>query len=454
MFTLFIHLKNIKKMTKLLSQILKIPALAIIAFCGNLVFINAQGLPDEAVLPDGKGAWAVDQNFRTNIAAKGMIVGYIRIIILSDGKVFHRKSFDNGQPATPWCQDKFTAEEMREIRSAVAKSKPSAWQSRYGNWVNLYAPFRKFVFTTLDTQGELISYTTFVYRENEMSAEIARIAKATDAAGNLAFSNCAKPLPNDEPIIDKIENGVTMYAVDGKGDLLWYNHSGFQNGESIWANNGASKNVGNGWADNVNIFKANPNGKDKIVYTVGKQGWLSWYKHNGYASGSTDWETPKNVGIGFIGQHVISGGNGVIYLIDKAGDIYWYKHLGYQSGAKTWVNNAIGKKIGSGWNDANHIFSDGDGVIYKIDSRGDLYWSKHLGFQDGTARWSEQKKVGSGWQDLRQVISGGDGIIYAVKNDGTLIWQKHLGIATGTILWANNGTAKTIGNGWVFDFVF
>ena len=75
-----------------------------------------------------------------------------------------------------------------------------------------------------------------------------------------------------------------------------------------------------------------------------------------------------------------------------------------QTGEKNWVNNGVGKKIGTGWNDARHVFSGGDGVIYKIDSRGDLYWTKHLGFQDGMVKWSEQKQVGNGWQNLRQVF--------------------------------------------------
>ena len=87
-------------------------------------------------------------------------------------------------------------------------------------------------------------------------------------------------------------------------------------------------------------------------------------------------------------------------------------------------------------------------------NRGDLYWIKHLGFQDSAVKWSEQKKVGNGWQNLKQVISGGDGIIYALKNDGTLLWQRHTGFATGAVLWANNGVAKEIGSGWIFNIVF
>ena len=290
---------------------------------------------------------------------------------------------------------------MREIRSAVAKAKPGAWQSRYGDWLNIYAPFRKLTFTTLDAQGQLIHYTTFVYREYEMSAEIARIAKATDEAGNLAFSRCRNSAPNNEPVEGKIEKGTPIYAVDSRGDLLWYNHSGFQNGDAVWANNGGAKKVGYEWAGNAKVFKGDPRGKDGVVYAVSKEGYLAWYKHNGHASGSTEWINGKNVGAGFNGRFVFSGGDGVIYLIDGAGEIYWYKHLGYATGDKSWANNGTGVKVSgataANWKNAQFVFAGGDGVIYLIDNRGDLYWNKHLGFRDGTARWSEQKKIGNGW---------------------------------------------------------
>ena len=173
-------------------QTIKILVLVTMTICGGLLTINGQ-LPDEAVLPEGKGAWAIDQNHKTNIAANSYLTGYVRIIILSNGKVFHRKSFDVGTPATPWCQVQFTAVEMRDIRSAIANTKPAGWQPKYGEWLGLLTPFRNITFTKLDAKGEIIRYGTLVNQDRAMTNEMVRIAKAIDAAGELAFSSCAQP---------------------------------------------------------------------------------------------------------------------------------------------------------------------------------------------------------------------------------------------------------------------
>ncbi|MBC7997011.1 MAG: hypothetical protein IAF58_03660 [Leptolyngbya sp.] len=265
--------------------------------------------------------------------------------------------------------------------------------------------------------------------------------------------------------------GVPMYAVGANGDLLWYSHQGFQDGSNSWANRRAAKKVGEGWALSTQIFKGNPRGVDKeegIIYRVDTNGDLYWYKHTGYSNGSLNWVEGKRVGVGWKAKHVFAGGGGIIYLIDDKGDLYWYKHLGYQSGAFSWANDARGKKIADGtnvdlrtgrniaieWQTARFVFSGGEGVIYLIDDKGDLYWYKHVGFRDGAESWQGRKRISRGWQDLRQVFSGGNGIIYTVKNDGTLSWYKHTDSASGGISWENNATARRIAHNWLFNFVF
>ncbi len=430
-------------------------ALMIIAGFGNLVSIKAQVIPDEVRLPDGQGAWMIFQDNKTSIGG-AYLPGHIYVIVQSDGKVFHRKYFETLQPATPWCHEQFTAEEMRNIRSAVANAKPGTWDAVYGPFLSTLGPYRAFRLFIRDASGKSVESKTTLFRFYDIPAGLADLLNATDAAGNLAFSNCAKPAPEGEP--DKIENGAPIYAVNQAGDLLWYNHSGFQTGEKNWANQTQAKPVGQEWGGNVKIFKGNPRGKDGVIYTVSKEGYLSWYKHNGYASGSKDWINGKNVNINFNARQVFAAGGGIIYLLDNAGDLYWYKHLGYANGEKLWANNGKGIKVNdtvtNRWKEAAQVFSGGDGVIYLIDASGALYWQKHLGFQDGTPRWSAQKQIGNGWQNLRQVFSIGDGIIYALKNDGTLLWQKHEGFTSGDGLWAKGGAASTVGNGWNFTFVF
>ncbi len=430
-----------------------------VASFANLPSAKAQGLPEAAVLPADKGAWAVDQLFKTNIMAAGFESGYVRIIVLSNGKVFHRKMSSTLMPLTPWCQDQLTAEEMRAMRSAVAGARPSAWQGRYGEWINIYAPFRKLTLTVREANGQAVNYVTMVYREYAMTDEIAMLAKATDGAGNLAFYHCYQSREErTEKREEKVENGATLYAVTPEGDLLWFRHTGFQNGTQVWGNNDAAKKVGYEWAGNLKVFKGDPRGKDGVVYKINSQGALTWFKHQGVASGSLEWETSKNINLNFDGRQVFAAGGGILYRLDNSGDLYWYKHLGYQTGEKLWANNGKGIKVNDAtntkWPEAQQVFAGGDGVIYLIDRSGTLYWQKHLGYTDGTPRWSELKKIATGWNNLQHIFCAGDGIIYALNNDGVLLWQKHEGVASGAALWAKGGAASKVASGWHFKFVF
>ena len=61
-----------------------------------------------------------------------------------------------------------------------------------------------------------------------------------------------------------------------------------------------------------------------------------------------------------------------------------------------------------GWGEFEQLLSGGDGVIYGVTATGDLMWYRHLGWEDGTFRWTSEsgKKVGVGWGGLKQVFSG------------------------------------------------
>src|SRR3979490_2114377 len=100
-----------------------------------------------------------------------------------------------------------------------------------------------------------------------------------------------------------------------------------------------------------------------------------------------------------------------IYGITDNGDLNWYFHRGAHDGSALWANGGQPVKVGNGWNEGRMVFKGdphgNDGVIYRVDSRGDLYWYKHLGHATGSQNWIEGKKVGSGWQDPRLGVGAG-----------------------------------------------
>ena len=156
--------------------------------CG---FGSAEGqwLPDNAALPEARGSWVIDQNFKTSIGG-AYTLGYVHVLVQSDGTVFHRKFFDSMQPATPWCEVKFTQDEMRAVRAAVSTGKPAAWAARYGEWINIYAPFLIMVTTVRSPKGEILEYKTAIYNFNGLPDDIADLANTVHAAGQTAFERC------------------------------------------------------------------------------------------------------------------------------------------------------------------------------------------------------------------------------------------------------------------------
>jgi Tachylectin len=418
------------------------------------VAVHGQGeIPDEVQLPPGKGAWMVFQWSKTNVTASiGYLVGYEQILVQSDGKVFFRKFLSSMVPATPWCRYTFDEKLMRGMNNIVSTSGAGKWDANYGPFLSTLGPFTAIRLFIRNEKGVAVESKTTLFRFYDLPWGLNDLYLGTAEAGQLAFANC------DIAESAGLEKGTPVYAVRPDGDLLWYDHTGFLEGDNKWANGGEARRVGNKWGENISVVKGDPTRNDGIVYTVSKEGWLSWFKHNGVESGSTSWADPTNVGSGFDSRFLIAGGSGLLYRINKSGEIFWYKHLGYTTGQKSWANNGLGTNItattGSDWTGAIHVFSGGGGVIYSIDSAGNLFWNKHLGYQDGSPRWAGRKKVGTGWGALQHVFAGTNGIVYAVRDDGTMFWQKHLGVQTGSVAWANGGTAREIGTGWKFKFVF
>ena len=199
--------------------------------------------------------------------------------------------------------------------------------------------------------------------------------------------------------------------------------------------------------------------KGSTVYVPPRPVDLFWYRHTGYRNGANTWENGgqgSQIGASWAGFRKVFGGqDGVIYAIDTDGNLLWYKHTGYRNGANTW-ESANGRQVGTGWGDFTHVFGGRDGIIYAIDTNGNLLWYKHTGYQNGANSWQSDHgiQVGTSWRGFLQVLGGPSGIIYAVTTDGTLYWYKHTGYRNGANTWANaHGTLVGVGwNGVGFRF--
>lgn len=246
-------------------------------------------------------------------------------------------------------------------------------------------------------------------------------------------------------------NFAVRNPVPPTGDLLWYKHNEADSGADEWANGDTAKKVGIGWQNFKSVFSTS----DGVIYGIHPNGDLIWYRHNDWRNGMAGWANNSNgIKIGSGWQYfkfVFATNGGVIYAVQSNGDLIWYKHNGWETGAATWANGGSGVKIGSGWQHFTTVFASSNGVIYGIQPGGDLLWYKHRGWQNGSSTWENNgnsRRVGSSWQGFRSVFATNSGIIYGVQNNGDLMWYWHNGWETGVGTWSNAGVGIRVGGDW------
>jgi hypothetical protein len=119
---------------------------------------------------------------------------------------------------------------------------------------------------------------------------------------------------------------------------------------------------------------------------------------------------PRTVAAGWGGfKHVFSTGEGVIYAVGHDGTLKWFKHNGYLDGRGVETPGAweTPRDVGSGWQHFTRIFSPGLGVIYAIAPDGSLSWFKHDDYKNPrivipTARPSRDARGGIAIEGVRR----------------------------------------------------
>jgi N,N-dimethylformamidase len=269
-------------------------------------------------------------------------------------------------------------------------------------------------------------------------------------------------------------NGI-IYAIQADGSILWYCHTGWQNGSATWASGGPGLQIGTGWQQFRTVL-ANSDGQ---LYAVMADGTIRWYKYQvtNMATGAGSWVGGGSgpvIGSGFGAYSRFFGGwGGVIYAVDDNGVMWWFQYKAGDgtSGAGAWANNGVAANIGSGWKEIKRLWADPNGVIYGVRHAGELRWWRYLGTH-GEVSWANggtEVPIGEGWGEDSQKcsFSNGSGVIYAVALDGdvvngtdsSLYWYQLTdslsvpppspGQTGGT--WANSGIAKLVGTGFTVE---
>lgn len=280
-----------------------------------------------------------------------------------------------------------------------------------------------------------------------------------------AYNSAITAAMAEPPIINADFEGsghADLMAIDGSGNLLLYNGSGFLND----GNNGFATvaQIGSGFTGLRQAFRVTNwhNDNNESVMVVTTNGNLYEFQGNGEGGflnggGATQIGTGWNM---FDDIMVVNNwtGDGHADLLGRTptGDLYLYE----SDGNGGWLNNGGGIKIGTGWNMFNSIITpgtwngDGHEVLIGRTSNGNLY--EYI--SDGKGGWVSQGGllIGTGWNMFKTFLTvgdwNGDGLIDMIgvtPTGGMALYE-----TDGKGNWLNGGGGIQIGSGWTFPFVF
>ncbi|MEU4155184.1 tachylectin-related carbohydrate-binding protein [Actinoplanes sp. NPDC026670] len=181
------------------------------------------------------------------------------------------------------------------------------------------------------------------------------------------------------------------------------------------------------------------------IYAVAPDGRMYLYGLHQPSTTSTTWEYVNDrnaIGAGWnqFGK-VLGGPGGRVYGI-KSDGLYQYVWGGL---AQRWtypvgsLGSWFGQYAQPGWND--RITVDRQGDFYRIDSAGNLIWSR---LDEQTWTWSIEQTIDTGWEKYDKVIAADTGVLYARAAADGRLYRYHFDPAART--WVAKGVWA--GAGW------
>jgi hypothetical protein len=131
-----------------------------------------------------------------------------------------------------------------------------------------------------------------------------------------------------------------IYGITEAGDVMWHRHDGWSSG-ALWTTTTAGgKKVGDHWTCPRAI-----SGSEGIIYGIKSnqdKGQMLWYRHDGWSNGEFVWEQNSGTRIneGFTFPNVIASSQGAIYGIQTNGEMLWYRFDGRSNCKGDWAKKS------------------------------------------------------------------------------------------------------------------
>ena len=253
---------------------------------------------------------------------------------------------------------------------------------------------------------------------------------------------------------------------DGNGNLAEFSGSGFVD-DGFTGINPVAGLIGTGWSGFTKLFRVmnwDGDGTPAIMART-SNGLLYKYKsdgHGGFAAGQpTKVGSSWNIFTDIMVTNNWTGDGHPNILGRKAnGDLFLYT----SDGAGGWLNNGVGIKVGTAWNQFNTILTPGDWkgdghqALIGRNPKGELF----LYESDGHGGWLNNGigiKIGSAWNQFSIFMSPGDFSgddrvdVIGIQPGGVM----KLYMTDGHGNWLNNGIGRQIGADWnwsAFNAIF
>jgi hypothetical protein len=282
-----------------------------------------------------------------------------------------------------------------------------------------------------------------------------------DAVGRIRYGGSLA-----DPFIGQFPNWtahrLTLYGVAPIGDLRRYQlevTTALVAPPTVTPQGGV---VGTGWQNFSDLLGT----YDGVVYAFSDDYSVRWYHQHDVSRGPAGWGDPRTVrperqfpNPGDDHKSYINGGGGTFYIdrsyVDRSyGQGFRYKrslefisHPDPSNGSGTFGDSTV---VLADWARYATVFGGGQGVIYGIDSTGDLYWHRHTSWPNPGTRLEGPVRIGNGWNGFTDVFAFDAGFIAGVNPNGEMalyhFQQWRTGPGNGSPVW--HGPVRVPGTHW------
>lgn len=220
--------------------------------------------------------------------------------------------------------------------------------------------------------------------------------------------------------------------------------------------------VGTGWQNFSDVLGT----YDRVVYAFSDDDTVRWYHQDDVSRGPAGWGEPRTVrpecqfpSLDEDRKSYINGGGGSFYIdrtyIDRSytegirykRSIELITHPDPSNGSGTFGDSSL---VLADWPRYVTVFGGGQGVIYGIDSAGDLYWHRHTSWPRPGAGFEGPTKIGNGWNGFTHVFALDAGFIAGVYPSGEMLLyhfqQWRTGPGNAARVW--HGPVRVPGTQW------